>query len=330
MKKIAMFALVVCMSHAFLAATIAQADTAGAQNYPDRMIKIIVGFSPGAGADFTGRLVAKKLQEALGQTVIVENHPGAGGVLAAELVANSAPDGYTLWLSTPAPTVVNQNLMKLPYDPLKAFAPISRVGVGPCIFAVRPGLPAKSIKEVIELARTSPKQLSYGSSGIGGTPHMATELFMMMAKVKMLHVPYKGSGPAVVDVMADRVDLIITTAPALLGKIRAGSVRALGVSTLERFAKLPDVPTIDEAGVPGYEAGIWWGLSGVAGTPKAIIDKLNRTMVSALKTDEMRSALDKRGAVASPSPSPQAFAEFLKKEADKWAQVTKTAGIKKK
>jgi tripartite-type tricarboxylate transporter receptor subunit TctC len=330
MKKIARFALIMCLLHAFFAAAIAQAESAEVRNFPKKPIRILVTHNPGAGADFVARLIAKKLQETVGWTVIAENRPGAGGNVAAEVLANSTPDGYTLLVAAPGPILINQSLMKLPYDPLKQIMGITYIGDGPCILAVRPDLPAKSVKEVIELARTTPKQLSYGSSGMGSSPHMAAELFMHMTKTKMVHVPYKGSGAAVLDVMAGRLDLIITTAPALLSKIQAGSVRGIAVTSLTRYSKLPDLPTLDEAGLKGFEYAVWRGLYAPAGTPLGIVDKLHGAVAGALKMEDVRAAMDKRGEEPRPSATPKAFNEFMRKEAAKWADVIKAAGIKLK
>ena len=299
-----------------------------AQDYPAKPIRMVVGFPPGGGADAAGRLVAQKLNEAWGHPIVVDNRAGAGGNVAAEIVARSSPDGYTLLLTSPGPVAINPSLIaKLPYDARKDFAPLTLVAFGPNVLVVHPGSPAMSLKDVIAMARNSAKRLNYASSGIGTTPHLSAELLKMMARVDMVHVPYKGAGPAVIDVMGGRVDLMIVSAPTVLPGIRSQRLRPLAVTSLTRLPALPEVPTFDEAGLPGYEAGVWWGLLARAGTPAAILDRLHQAIAGILHTPDARARISASGAEVVGS-TPKAFGEFIGKETAKWAAVIKAAGLK--
>jgi tripartite-type tricarboxylate transporter receptor subunit TctC len=298
-----------------------------AQTYPDRPIRLVVGFTPGGGADTTARLVGQKLTETWKQTLVVDNRAGAGGNIAADIVAKANPDGYTLLVTSPGPVAINPSLMKLPYNPRTELAPITLLAFGPNVLVVPPSSPATSLKELIALARGSSNRLNYGSSGLGTTPHLSAELLKLMAKVDIVHVPYKGAGPAAIDLVAGRLDLMIVSAPTVLGQIRAQRLRALAVTSLTRLSVLPDVPTFNEAGVPGYEAGVWWGFFAPAGTPAAIIDKLHQAVAAILKTADTRSRIAAEGAEAVGN-TPKAFGEFIQKETIKWAGVIKAAGIR--
>ncbi len=297
------------------------------QNYPVKPIRLVVGFPPGGGADAAARVVAQKLQETWKQSVVVDNRAGAGGILAAEIVARSNPDGYSLLITSPGPVAINPSFMKLPYDPRKQLTPITLVASGPNVLVVHPASSAASLGDVIALARGSSKRLNYGSSGVGTTPHLSAELLKMMAKVDMVHVAYKGAGPAVIDLVGGRIDLMIVSAPTVLTQIRAQRLRALAVTTLKRSSALPDVPTFSEAGVPGYEAGVWWGLLAPAGTPAALTDKLHQAVAAILQTADARSRIAAEGADVVGN-TPKAFGEFIQKETIKWAAVVKAAGIK--
>ena len=298
-----------------------------AQAYPERPIRMVVGFTPGGGADATARLVGQKLAETWRQTVVVDNRAGAGGNIAADIVAKANPDGYTLLVTSPGPVAINPSLMKLPYNPRTELAPITLFAFGPNVLVVHPSSPATSLKELIALARGSSNRLNFGSSGQGSTPHMSAELLKVMAKVDMVHVPYKGAGLAAIDLVAGRLDLMIVSAPTVLSQIRAQRLRALAVTSLTRLSVLPDVPTFNEAGVPGYEAGVWWGFFAPAGTPAAIIDKLHQAVAAILKTADMRSRIASEGAEAVGN-TPKAFGEFIQKETLKWAGVIKAARIR--
>lgn len=312
---------------AALATLLLSITPAMAQDYPVRPVRLVVGFPPGGGADAAARLVAQKLYETWGQTVVVDNRPGAGGNLGTEIVAKSNADGYTLLMTSPGPVAINPSLMKLPYNPRAELAPITLVAYGPNVLVVNPASSAKSLKELIALARGSSKRLNYGTSGVGTTPHLSAELLKMMAKIDMVHVPYKGAGPAVIDLVAGRIDLMIVSAPTVVGHVRAQRLKALAVTSLSRLPLLPDLPTFDEAGMPGYEAVVWWGLIAPAGTPAALIDKLHRAVAAGLQTADARSRLSANGAIVVGN-TPKAFGEFIQKETTKWAAVIKAAGIK--
>ena len=299
-----------------------------AHAYPERPIRLVVGFTPGGGADVAARLVAQKLTETWRQTVVVDNRAGVGGNIAAEIVAKSNPDGYTLLLTSPGPVAINPSLMtRLPYNPRKDLAPITLVAFGPNVLVVPTASPAASLTELIALARSSANRLNYGSSGQGTTPHLSAELLKMMVKIEMVHVAYKGAGPAAIDLVAGRLDLMIVSAPTVLGQIRAQRLKALAVTTLARSSALPEVPTFNEAGLPGYEAVVWWGLLAPAGTPAAIIGKLHQAIAAILQTADARSRIAADGAEVVGN-TPKAFGEFMEKETIKWAGVIKAAGIK--
>lgn len=297
--------------------------------YPEKSIRIVVGFPPGGGADLVARLIAQKLQQAWGQPVLVDNRAGAGGNLGTEIVAKSNPDGYTLVLSSPGPIAVNPSLMpNMPYNPRKDFAPVTLAAFGPNVLVVPPALPATGVKELIALARTSANRLNYGSSGPGSTPHLSAELFKMMAKVDLVHVPFKGASPAVVDLVAGRLDLMFVDMGSVLSQVQAQRLRALAVTSSGRSSVLPDVPTVNETGLPGYEAVVWWGLLAPAGTPTAVIDKLHRAVVDILRMSEIRSRLIAAQGAEVVGNTPKQFADFIQSETIKWAAVIKTAGIK--
>ena len=298
-----------------------------AQDYPVKPIRLVVGFPPGGGADGAARLVAQKLNETWRQSVVVDNRAGAGGNLAAEIVARSTADGYTLLMTSPGPVAINPSLLKLPYNPRTELAPVTLVAFGPNVLVVNPASSATSLKELIALARGSSNRLNYGSSGVGTTPHLSAELLKLMAKVDMVHVPYKGAGPAAIDLVAGRLDLMIVSAPTVLNLVRAQRLKALAVTSLARLSVLSDVPTFNEAGLPGYEAGVWWGLLAPAGTPAALINKLHQAVAAILQTSDTRSRISAEGAEVVGN-TPKAFGEFIQKETIKWAGVIKAAGIK--
>ena len=297
--------------------------------YPERPIRVVVGFPPGGGADVVARLIAKHLQETWGQTAVVDNRSGAGGNVGTEIVAKSKPDGYTLLLTSPGPVAINPSLMSnMPFDPRKDFAPITLVAFAPNALVVPAASPATSVKELIALARTSANRLNYGSSGPGSTPHLSAELFKMMAKVDLVHVAFKGAGPAVVDLVAGRLDLMIVNVGSVASQVKAQRLRALAVSSLKRSAVLPDVPTLNESGLPGYEAGVWWALLAPAGTPAAIIAQLHQTVAGGLRTKETRSRLLAGEGADVVASTPKELADFIQSEMIKWASVIKAGGIK--
>ena len=298
---------------------------AAAQDYPNRTVRIVVPFAPGGFNDLLARSVAAGLTERLGKQVGVENKTGAGGVVGSELVAKSAPDGYTLLIVSIA-HAVNPALYKLPYEPLKAFAPISIFASSPNALAVNPELPARSVKEFVALAKSKPGDIQYASGGIGGSLHLGMELFKLVAKVDLLHVPFRGAGPAVIDVAGGHTKAIVATVTTLSPHVKSGKLRALGVSGKARSRVMPEIPTIDEAGVPGYEAGNWIGLVAPASTPAAIVARLNKEILAIQDSDEFKKRLDGDGADIV-KMAPAEFGSYLERELEKWGRVVKEAGI---
>lgn len=304
------------------------AGYAVAQEYPAKSVRLIIPFAPGGSNDILGRLIAARLTETMGQQVVPDNRPGAGGSIGAEVAAKSPPDGYTLVIGHIGTLAVNPTLYrKLAYNPVTDFQALSLVAKVPNIMVVHPSLPAKNVKELIALARAQPGALVYGSGGNGGAGHLATEYFKLMAKVVITHVPYKGTGPAIVDLLAGQTQLVFAGVPGISAQVRAGRLRALGVSTIKRLAVFPDVPTIAEGGVPGYEATQWYGVLTAAGTPRPIVDRLNREIVGALKGKQMQDRLAADGSEPFTS-TPEEFAAYIKSEIARWAPVIKAANIR--
>jgi tripartite-type tricarboxylate transporter receptor subunit TctC len=299
-----------------------------AQGYPDKPLKLVVPFPPGGPTDIVGRLVAQKLAEGIGQPVVVENRPGAGGTVGSTAVARAPADGYTLLYGSSSTLAIAPSLYRdLAYDPRTAFAPISLVSRGPIIAAVNAQLPAKTLKDFIALAKSSPGRINYGSAGSGTPPHLAAELFKTVAGVDLVHVPYKGGGPAVSDLAGGQVQVIFEGLPSLLPHIKSGKVRALAITGAKRDPALPEVPTFAEAGLPGYDANFWNGLVAPAGTPAEVIARLNSVLVQALATPEVHAALVRLGLEAA-GTTPQQFGDFIAAEIDKWARVVKASGAK--
>jgi tripartite-type tricarboxylate transporter receptor subunit TctC len=299
-----------------------------AQGYPDKPLKLVVPFPPGGPTDIVGRLVAQKLAEGIGQPVVVENRPGAGGTVGSTAVARAPADGYTLLYGSSSTLAIAPSLYRdLAYDPRTAFAPISLVSRGPIIAAVNAQLPAKTLKDFIALAKSSPGRINYGSAGSGTPPHLAAELFKTVAGVDLVHVPYKGGGPAVSDLAGGQVQVCFEGLPTLLPHIKSGKVRALAIAGAKRDPALPEVPTFAEAGLPGYDANFWNGLVAPAGTPAEVIARLNSVLVQALATPEVHAALVRLGLEAA-GTTPQQFGDFIAAEIDKWARVVKASGAK--
>jgi tripartite-type tricarboxylate transporter receptor subunit TctC len=312
----------------FAAATALDPAAGFAQSYPTKPIRMMVPFPAGGGSDTLGRVVGVKLSERLGQQIVVENRPGAAGSIGADIVARAPADGYTLLLGSTSELVQYPNVNpKVPYDPLRAFAPITLVGTIPLVLVVHPSLPVKTVKDLIALAKSRPGEINFGSAGLGATTHLAVELFIALTGVKMTHVPYKGSPQAVTDLVAGNVQLGIPTMPAALPFIKAGRVRALGVSTAKRASNLPDVPTLDEAGVKGYDTALWTGILAPAGTPREIISRLNAEITQVLTLSDVKEGFDRQGAVAQ-ATTPEEFAAFIKADYAKWAKVVKQANIR--
>lgn len=312
----------------FVAAAHAQGPSQStAAGYPTRPIRLVVPSSPGGGTDIVGRVLAQKLGELVGQPLVVDNRPGAGTIIGTELVAKSAPDGYTLLMGLTALAVDPSLYAKLPYDALKDFAPVSLVASVPNVLSVHPSVPAATVAELIALAKAKPGRLNYGSGGVGTSAHLAAEMFRTMTGIEWLHVPYKGLGPGVTGLLAGQVDLMFATLPSAIQQIKAGKLRALGVTTATRSPALPNVPTIAEAGVPGYEATHWYGVLAPAGTSGPIVDRLARDIARALQTAETKERLAVEGATPIGS-TPDEFAAHLRRETEKWAGVVKMAGLK--
>lgn len=300
---------------------------AAAQSYPSRPVRFIVPFPPGGGNDIVGRIVAQRLSEALGVPVIVDNRGGAGGTIGTDITSKAPPDGHTLLVNNIS-LAVNATLMpKLPYDTLKDLAPVSLLGRQPNVLVVPPSLPAGSVKELLALARVRPGQMTYGSGGIGTASHLATEMLKLMTRTDLVHVPYKGLGPALTDLMGGRVQLIISTLASALPQVKAGKLKPLAVTTAGRTAFLPDLPTVAEAGVPGYEFSTWYGLLVPGATPKAIVERLNAETVKILGSPSLKEQLAAQGLEATPS-LPAEFSAYLKSEVAKWGQVVKASGAK--
>ena len=298
-----------------------------AQTYPSKPVRLVLPYPPGGGSDTIGRPLAQKMSEGLGQQVVVENRGGASGNIGMEYVARSAPDGYTLVFALTAQLAVNPGLyQRLPYDPVKDFAPISLLGAGGYILVAHPSLPVKNVKELIALAKARPGQIAYSSSGNGSGGHLAMEMLNHMAGIKTLHVPYKGGGPALVDCLAGQVQLLFATQLASWQHIQAGRIRALATSTLKRPASLPDLPTVAESGLPGFDAGVWYGVLAPAGTPREIVMKLNGEVVRALQQPDYRKLLV--GNTIEPiGSSPEQLGQYIRSELAKWGKVIKAAGV---
>jgi tripartite-type tricarboxylate transporter receptor subunit TctC len=312
-----------------IAGAILSASTlAWSQEYPNRPVRIIVPYAAGGGSDVTARIVAPHLSGYLGQPVIVDNRPGASGLLGHDLGAKATPDGYTLLWCTIGPMAVNVSLRKkLPYDPVRDFEPITLTADSLQALVVHPSLPARSVKEFIALAKTQPGKLNYGSSGNGGALHLAAALFDLRAGTSMVHVPYKGGAPAIADLAGGHIQVMFATLVTALPHIGAGKFRALAVTTSKRAPMVPDLPTIAEAGLPGYEASNWYGIVAPAGTPRSIVTRLNREIVAILNMKEVTDTFFKQGQVALPV-TPQEFRSYIKSEIAKWSEVVKRAGLK--
>jgi tripartite-type tricarboxylate transporter receptor subunit TctC len=311
---------------ALAGAALAFSAPARANDYPSKPIRLIVPFPPGGINDVVGRIVATHLGERLGKQVIVDNRSGAGGIVGTELAANAPKDGYTLLIISIA-SAVNPWLYKVPYEPVASFAPVAILVSAPTVIVVNPDLPAKSIKELVSLAKQKPGDLTYATSGIGTSLHLAGELFRMTAGVDILHVPFRGASPALIDVAGGHSKIAFGSVTSTIPLIRSGKVRALGVGDLKRSAALPDVPTVAEAGVPGYEAGNWIGIVAPAGTPPDIVAKLNREISALQDQPEVQKQFANEGADIV-KMTPDAFGDFMRNELAKWGRVIKTANIK--
>ena len=299
--------------------------TQAADVYPSRPVKLIIPFPPGGSNDVVGRVIATQLALRLGQPVVVDNRGGAGGVIGSELAAKSEPDGYTLLFISSAFTA-NASLYTLPYDQARAFVPVAMLAAGPNVLAVPPNFPANSVKELIALAKAKPGVLNYASAGIGSFQHLSSALFVNLAQVDIVHVPFKGGGPAMMDVMAGNTQLILGALVQTLPQIKAGKLKALGVGGLKRSPALPDVPTLAEAGVPGYEAVNWWGIVAPAGTPRAVLERLYKELTAIQNSPELARRFEAE-AVEAVQMTPAEFGRYIEQDTAKWARVIKEAGI---
>lgn len=310
------------LSALLLAASAAQAA------WPDKPIRVILAVPAGATPDVTARLVFPGMSQDLGASLVADNRAGGGGVIGAEIAARSAPDGYTLFISSPGALTILPHMRKgLPYDTLRDFAPVSLISVGPFVLMTHPSVPAKNIRELIALAKSQPGRLNYASAGNGVANHLAGELFKQMAGVDIVHVPYKGAPQAVTDVLAGHMNMMFNSVAPIVAHIKSGKVRVLGIASLQRSPQLPEVPTIHESGVPGFEAVNWFGLFAPAKTPRTIISRVNAAVVKAVKSPELQAQFTALGADPVGS-SPEEFAAFIKRDTEKYARVVKISGAR--
>jgi len=314
------------LAPAVLLACAAIAPHATAQNYPTKAVRIIAPFAPGGGTDFIARVAATKLTETLGQTVIVDNRPGAGGTLGAEIGAKSPSDGYTLTLVAGSYSV-NPSLFKINFDPVNDITPIIQLSQGPFLVVVHPALPVKNIKDLIALGKQKPGGLIFASSGAGSIIHLATELFNDMAGIKMIHVPYKGTGPALTDTIAGQPQLLFSSIAVAVPQVRNNRLRAIAVTTPKRVDAFPDVPTINESGLKGYETVLWHGLIGPKNLPRPIVDRLNSDLNKILQNKDMQDKLAGDGVTAA-GGTPEQFGATIKRDIDTWRKVVQKAGVK--
>jgi tripartite-type tricarboxylate transporter receptor subunit TctC len=312
---------------AALAALMGAAAGALAQAYPSKPVRVIVGFPPGSGADITARVIGAKLYEVVGQQFLTDNRPGAGSNIAADVSAKSSPDGYTLFIGTVANTINATLYNKLPFDFARDFAPVILATAAPNVLVIHPSVPARSVKDLIELAKSRPGQLDFASSGVGTAPHLSGELFKAMAGVNLTHIPYKGSPPAVADLIAGSVDVMFSPASTVLPHIKSGRLRALAVTTSARLSSLPALPTVSEAALKGYETVTWFGYVAPAKTPTAVVTKLNVDIAKVLAMPDVRNQFEIQG-IDILGGAPERFAGYIREEIAKWAKVIRLSGAK--
>jgi tripartite-type tricarboxylate transporter receptor subunit TctC len=298
-----------------------------AQGYPAKSVRVVVPFSPGGATDLTGRTVGARLSEAFKQSVVVENRTGAGGVIGADIVAKAAPDGYTVLLATPAEIAILPHMQKMPYDPLRDFAPVSLATASPLILVVHPSLPVKSVKDLIAFVRARPGQLSYGSAGAGGVHHLAAEQLKTAYKLDMVHVPYKGVGPVIPDLIGGHIPMTFSSMPPSMPHVRSGKLRALGVAATKRSPAAPEVPTMAEGGAPNFVATNWFAYFVPAGTPAAAISTLNAAINRALKLEDVKAKLIPQG-LETLGTTPDELGKFVRAESEKFAKLVKASGLK--
>jgi len=299
-----------------------------AQGYPNKPIRLIVPFPPGGGNDVIGRIIAQKLTERFGQQVVVDNRAGANGIVGLQALMQAPPDGYTIGVAAAGPMAVNPSLYdKLPYDSLKDFAYVTNMVIFPLILITHPSVPVKTTQELVNLAKAKPKQIFFATPGSGNSAHLAGELLNSMANIQTVHVPYKGQGPAMADLVTGQVQMMFASIPSVLAQVKSGQVNAIAMGSAKRVPSLPDIPTLSESGVPGFEAYSWVGILAPAKTPKDIITKLNKEIVDILKQKDVADTLNQQGALPV-GDTPEQFAAYVKAEINKWGAVVKSANIK--
>lgn len=309
------------------AALLPAALPAQAQSFPSKTIRFLVGAPPGGSNDLFARAIGQQMAGPLGQQVIVDNRPGANQMIAADIMAKSPPDGHTIYISSTSYTTGAALQPKLPFDPVTDVAGITMVGQGPLVYVIHPALPAKSMKDLLAIARARPGQLNYTSSGVGGINHLGTEVLLSMAKINMVHVPHKGMAPALTDLMSGQMQVLLVSLPSVTGQIKSGRLRVLAVSTAKRSSFMPELPTVAESGVPGYDVSLWWGVFAPAKTAKPVMDRLNSEIHKAMSSDPMKKLFAEFGAEAAPM-TPEAFTAKFKTEIGNWRKVIQAAGIK--
>jgi len=312
---------------AIAALTPAPAAVADSDGYPAKPLRLIIAYAAGGGTDIVGRVFAQKLSEGLGRQVIVDNRPGANGNIATEVAVKAPPDGYTMLMGNIGPIGVNPHLYKLPFDPQRDLAPVTLIATAPLLVVVHPSLPVATLKDLVALAKRQPGKLSYSSAGVGSSNHLAGALFGIEAGVDIVHIPYKGAAPAVVDVMSGQVQLSFQTLPSVGSNVKAKRLKPLAITSATRAATYPEVPTTAEAGLGGFEVSAWYSMLAPAGTPRPIIDRLNREILKALEQKVVIDQLLSQGADVA-GTSPEEFAEFMRKETAKWGRVVKLSGMK--
>lgn len=316
-----------CLFAAIAAIAAAASNPALAQNYPTRPITLVIPFAPGGSTTIVGRGVAEKMSELLGEKIIVDNRPGAGGTVGTRAVARSEPDGYTLVLGYTGTLAIGPSLYRnVGYDPRKDFAPIGMIGNAPNSLVVNPSFPAKTVAELVAYAKANPGKVNFGSAGAGTASHITGEYFARSAGITLVHIPYKGTGPALTDLLGGHIPMAFAPIPASHTNVAAGKLRALAVTSTTRSGLLPDVPTVAESGLPGFDASLYYGLAAPAGTPRPIIDKLNKALRDALASDEVKRQLGNDGTDITPG-SPEDYAALIDKDEKKWAQLVKASGV---
>ncbi|HXF68126.1 MAG TPA: tripartite tricarboxylate transporter substrate binding protein [Burkholderiales bacterium] len=310
----------------WLSAPVPAARTAGPDTYPQRPVRMVIAFAPGGGTDIIGRIVAQRLSEAWGQTVVVDNRPGAGSTIGTEIVARAAPDGHTLQTVSMSHALNVSLYRKLPYDPVRDFAPVAQLATAPNVLVVHPSVPARSVKELIALAKSRPGQLNFSSSGSGGVSHLSAELLRSAAGIDIVHVPYKGAGPAMTALLAGEVQIMMATMPVASAQIKANRVRALAISSAKRSPLAPELPTIAEAGFPGFQTDTWYGVLAPSRTPPALVHRINRDIARVLEAPEVKAMFEQQGAQTA-AGTPESFGAFIRAEIEKWAKVIRAARI---